>query len=92
MRYLLPVIGLIAALWVFSDSQKRGYSVGRSLLWAIGVMFIVFIQLYFILRNKIQPAASAEGTPQTPPLTICYHCGQPYEGRPNFCSNCGQKL
>ena len=60
MEILLFFVPMVAALWVFFDSQKRGYSIGKGLLWAIGVFFvmIVFLPLYLAARNRMQRKAS----------------------------------
>jgi hypothetical protein len=95
MRYLIPLMNLIVALWVFYDSQKRGYTVWRGLLWAIGVFFILilFLPLYLIARKRREKlGAQAGGTQAPPPLASCFYCGQGYEGDPQICPYCGQNL
>jgi hypothetical protein len=95
MIYLLPLISLIAALWVFYDSQKRGYSVWRGLFWAVGVslFLIVFLPLYLVVRNKKERLSAREQETQAPaPLTSCFYCGQGYAGDPKVCPHCGQNL
>jgi len=95
MRYLILSINLVAALWVFFDSQKRGYSVGKGLLWAIGVFFllIVFLPLYLISRKRRERLAARAEEPQPfITLTPCFYCGRSYEGDPKTCPHCGQNL
>lgn len=96
MRYLLLLVNLVAALWVFYDSQKHGYSIGKGLLWAIGVFFllIVFLPLYLIVRKRKERLAAQERQTRQilSPLTPCFYCGQGYEGDPKVCPHCGQTL
>lgn len=95
MHFVFPLLSLIAALWVFFDSQKRGYSAGKGLLWAIGVFFllIIFLPLYLFSRRKRQrEMAEAKAASGPPPLTECFYCGRGYEGQPKICPHCGQNL
>jgi uncharacterized membrane protein YbhN (UPF0104 family) len=88
-------IQLIVAFWVFYDAQRHGYSVGRSLLWAIGVFFalIVFLPLYLFFRDRRRKATLLKEKARTPsPSTACFYCGKPYEGNPKTCPHCGQNL
>ncbi len=90
MVYLIQVVSLVAALWTFFDSQQRGYSFGRGLLWAVGVflLVIVFLPLYLRSRRNMEMArAEADQS-----LKSCFYCRQPYQGRPSACPHCGQKL
>jgi hypothetical protein len=93
--YLMPLLSLIAAVWVFYDSQKWGYSLWRGLLWAVGVslLLIVFLPLYLVARSKRREIfAREQETKAPPPLTSCFYCGQGYEGDPKVCPHCGQSL
>jgi uncharacterized membrane protein len=92
---LANIISLAIALWVFYDSQKRGATVWRSLLWAAGVflILIVFLPLYLVARKKkerIQAAAREASAPPT--LNLCFYCRQACEGNPAVCPHCGQNL
>jgi hypothetical protein len=92
---LFYVVPLIVAMWVFFDSQKHGYTFWQGLLWAIGVFFIliIFLPLYFFSRNKRRKMAPVPGQAQAPTSgTPCFYCGQPYQGDPKTCPNCGQNL
>jgi uncharacterized membrane protein len=89
------IVSFAVAMWVFFDSQKRGYTVSRGLLWAAGVflMLIVFLPLYLAARKKkdrIQAAGREASTP--PALSLCFYCRQAYPGNPAACPHCGQKL
>lgn len=95
MRYFIPLIHLFVALWVFYDSQKRGYTVWRGLLWSVGVflVLVLFLPLYLIARKrreKLSPQASQTFKPFA--KTSCFYCGQGYEGNPDVCPHCGQNL
>jgi hypothetical protein len=95
VRYFIPLIHLLVALWVFYDSQKMGYTVWRGLLWAIGVflVLILFLPLYLVARKKRQRLLTQAGqTPKFFPKTSCFYCGQRYEGDPPICPHCGQNL
>lgn len=95
MEILLFVFPLIAALWVFFDSQKCGYSIGKGLLWAIGVflVLIVFLPLYLVARSRKKRTASAASSPSdSVPATSCFYCGRPYTGNQKLCPHCGQNL
>jgi len=95
IRYLLPFFSLILALWVFYDSQKRGYTVWKGLLWAVGVflLLIVFLPFYLVARKRKERAFARAREAQGPsPLTPCFYCGQSYEGQPRVCPHCGQNL
>ena len=92
---LFHVVPLVVALWVFFDSQKHGYTFAQGLLWAIGVFFIliVFLPLYFFYRNKRKKTVKVPGRAPAPAsVTPCFYCGQPYQGSPQTCPNCGQNL
>jgi len=89
------IISLVIAMWVFFDSQKRGYTVSRGLLWAIGVFFvlIVFLPLYLAARKKKEKIqAAARETAPSPSLNLCLYCRRGYEGNPTVCPHCGQNL
>ena len=95
MIYLIPFINLIVAVWVFYDSQKRGYTLWRGLLWAVAVslVLIVFLPLYLVARQRKERALPREQETQAPaPLTSCFYCGQRYVGEPKVCPHCGQNL
>ena len=95
LNLILFIILAVVALWVFFDSQKRGYTVWRGLFWAIGVfLFLIpFLPLYLVARKKRQePLAGASQTAQPFPKTTCFYCGQGYEGDPTLCPHCGQNL
>jgi len=92
---LANIISLAAALWVFYDSQKRGYTVGRGLLWAVGVflVLIVFLPLYLVARKeKKRLLMATRGTPTPSSLNLCFYCRRGYEGSPSVCPHCGQNL
>jgi Flp pilus assembly protein TadB len=89
------IISLAIAVWVFYDSQKRGATVWRSLLWAAGVflILIVFLPVYLAARKRkerMQAAAREASIPSS--LNLCFYCRQGYEGNPNVCPHCGQNL
>ncbi len=95
LNLILFVVLVVVALWVFFDSQKKGYTVWRGLFWAIGVfLFLIpFLPLYLVARKKRQePLGQASQTPQPFPKTTCFYCGQGYEGDPSVCPHCGQNL
>ncbi len=95
MRYFIPLIHLLVALWVFYDSQKRGYTVWRGLLWAIGVflLLIIFLPLYLVARKRKERLwAQARQIPRISSGTSCFYCGKSYEGDPPVCPHCGQNL
>lgn len=94
MIRLVIIINLLVALWVFYDAQKRGFTLGKSLLWAIGVFFllIIFLPLYLIVRQKKVRWRTGEGHPYSSATKICFYCGKPYTGEPEHCPNCGQNL
>jgi hypothetical protein len=93
--FLFPLITLIISLWVYLDSQKRGYSVTKGLMWAVLVfmMMIVFLPLYLYTsrRKGIRKPEEAESAP-IPTAPNCFYCGKPYNGDPRTCPNCGQNL
>jgi len=89
------IISFAVAMWVFYDSQKRGATVWRSLLWAAGVFFIliVFLPLYLAARKKKDRIRAAAREASAPPsLNLCFYCRQAYEGSPIVCPHCGQNL
>lgn len=63
------IVSLAIAMWVFYDSQKRGYTVSRGLLWAIGVfsILIVFLPLYLAARKKKRECRRRPEKPLPPP-------------------------
>ncbi len=92
MIFLIPSITLLAALWVYFDSQKHGFSFGRGLLWSILVFFflILFLPLYLVIRKRSRFQQSRE--PGPPVRHTCLYCRQSYEGEPQVCPHCGQDL
>jgi hypothetical protein len=94
LKLLLFFVPMVAALWVFFDSQKHGYSIGKGLLWAIGVFFamIVFLPLYLVARRRKPQMSPSPSSRQDSPPTACFYCGRPYEGSPKLCPHCGQNL
>jgi hypothetical protein len=91
------IVSFAIAMWVFYDSQKRGYTISRGPLWAIGVFFIliIFLPLYLAARKKkerMQAAGREAPAPPPPTLNSCFYCRQGYEGNPTVCPHCGQKL
>ena len=95
MIFLFPLITLAVALWVFFDSQKRGYSIWKGLMWSVLVfmMLIVFLPLYlFTSRRKGMVQTREEEERPIQETTKCFYCGRPYQGDPNTCPNCGQNL
>ena len=86
---------MIVGVWVFYDSQRRGYTIWRGLLWAVAVSLalIVFLPLYLVARQRKERALAREQETQAPaPLTSCFYCGQSYSGNPKVCPYCGQNL
>ncbi len=89
------VLSFAVAMWVFFDSQKRGFTLRRSLLWVVGVFFIliVFLPLYLAARKREDQArAAAREAPAPPASNLCFYCRQAYEGSPSSCPHCGQNL
>ena len=64
IRIIGIVVGVIAAIWVYSDAKKRGMN---AIGWAIGTFLvcIVFLPLYLIIRK---PVLMAGGIPPGTPV------------------------
>jgi len=64
IRIIGIVVGVIAAIWVYSDAKKRGMN---AIGWAIGTFLvcIVFLPLYLIIRK---PVLMAGGIPPGAPV------------------------
>jgi len=94
MMRLVLIINLLVAIWVFYDAQKRGFTLWKSMLWAMGVFFllIIFLPLYLIVRRKKERWRGTEESLYTSATKICFYCGKPYPGEPERCPNCGQNL
>lgn len=94
MMRLMIIINLLVALWVFYDAQKKGFTLWKSLLWAMGVFFllIIFLPLYLIVRRKKGRWRAEESSIYSSATKICFYCGKPYTGEPERCPNCGQNL
>lgn len=94
MMRLVIILNLLVALWVFYDAQKKGFTLGKSLLWAMGVFFllIIFLPLYLIVRQKKMRWKAEQASPYASTNKICFYCGKPYTGDPERCPNCGQSL
>jgi len=93
--FIVFVVPMIVAMWVYFDSQKHGYTFTQGLFWAIGVfcLLIVFLPLYLFYRNKRKQLAKIPGrTPALSSATPCFYCGRPYPGDPKTCPHCGQSL
>jgi hypothetical protein len=94
LEILLFLVPVVAAFWVFFDARKRGYSTGKSFLWALGVFLamIIFLPLYLLDRRRKMSLASAPPSAGARPSVSCFYCGRPYEGNPKLCPHCGQNL
>ncbi len=94
MIFLIPLVTLGVSVWVFFDSQKRGYSVWKGLMWAVLVfmMLIVFLPLYLFTSRRKTVLQTREPEETFQGATACFYCGKPYQGNPSLCPNCGQNL
>lgn len=94
MMFLFLIINLGVALWVFYDSQKRGFTFWKGLFWASGVFFllIIFLPLYLIVRSRKEGVRGRARPADLGARRACFYCGQPYGGQPERCPNCGQNL
>jgi ribosomal protein L32 len=93
--FLVLSVNLAISLWVFYDSQKRGFPFWEGLMWAVLVflLLIVFLPAYFVSRRRRARRAAREARAESPPeLTPCFYCGQGYENHPRICPHCGQNL
>lgn len=95
MLFLILSANLAISLWVFYDSQKRGYTFWEGLIWAVLVflLLIVFLPAYFISRQRrAKLALRASKRSAGASLTNCFYCGKGYDGDPKICPHCGQSL
>lgn len=77
------IIASCVAIWVFIDSRKYRNSILESILWMLGVLAIMLVNLplYFVVRAR---------SAKSPVIsTACEHCNKLYFGNPNYCPHCG---
>ncbi len=91
MIFLVLSVNLAISLWVFYDSQKRGFPFWEGEMWAVLVflLLIVFLPAYFVSRRRRARRAAREASAA---LTPCFYCGKGYEDHPRVCPHCGQNL
>jgi hypothetical protein len=85
-------VPLIAAVIVARDAKQRGMN---GAAWGVGtfLLCIVFLPLYFIVRNPL-PSTTLPFVPQQSfaPIgrpQLCRSCGKYNEGTPAYCPLCG---
>jgi hypothetical protein len=77
------------AVWVVLDATRRGKSRAAALGWGAGVflMLIVFLPLYFVLRDKTAPV-----TPTKTEAATCRYCGMGIPANTAYCPHCSMQL
>lgn len=87
MTLVAAVVGLIGAIWVYSDANKRYETLGKPFLWALGVFLglIICLPLYLIVRPKSLSQQRSE-------LLRCPSCSQYNKVGDTYCKHCGASL
>ncbi len=54
MHFIILIIGVIAAYWVYNDARRFGYATGTALMWALGTIPLpyIFLPLYLLLGRR----------------------------------------
>lgn len=102
------VITFLAALWIYNDAQKCGYSKNKAMLWAIGTVISLFIVavLYFAIGRRPQksslpkradPADTVTMQDGQEPIDVneksaCPMCGRMVPVTFTQCPHCGYTL
>lgn len=100
MHIIWVVLGLLGAVWIFWENNKKGGDVQSSLPWAIGALLVpaVVIPLYFlqkIFRTRYEKAKGHGREPRDITSDVvhsCPHCGQFYGGSLKSCPYCKRNV
>lgn len=100
MHYISLLL-ILAGIYTFWDSFRRGRSFFSSVLWGMGVMilFLVFFPLHLLTRPNIKKSHNHQGYYHNSSIDItdevlmaCPSCGKYYSGNPSNCPHCGLNL
>ena len=100
------IIGILCAVWVYSDAKKHGYSQNLALLWALGTaaLFWIVVPVYFLLGRRrktlpqpVQPSDQVTlDSPENPvdvsEKVTCPMCASDVPSSFEKCPHCGFTL
>lgn len=85
---IMLIIGIVLAIWVYKDAEKRGSS---GALWLIIVIFtgIIGLIIWLVVRPPIggKPQQQGPGTGR-----VCPNCGRPIPMDARTCPYCGKNF
>ena len=89
--FLIPIIiGIVLAIWVYKDAEKRGSS---GVLWLLIVLVtgIIGLIIWLVVRPPIggQPGQQQQ---QQGPGRVCPSCGRPIPMDAQVCPYCGNRF
>lgn len=84
--FLLPlIIGILIAIWVYKDAERRGSS---GILWLIICLFLGIIGL--IIWLVVRPPIGGHPQQQQASGRMCTNCGRPIPMDAQVCPYCGK--
>lgn len=93
---------MIAAVWIYRDAVKCGYSKDAALLWSAGAVILVyvFLPLYILLGRKRRPASQNEAKEMvidaefklSEEIEVCPNCAERVREEFVACPYCGYVL
>ena len=86
--FLIPlIIGILLAIWVYKDAEKRGSS---GILWLIIVLLTGIIGL--IIWLVVRPPIGGHPQQQQASGRMCTNCGRPIPMDARVCPYCGKNF
>jgi predicted nucleic acid-binding Zn ribbon protein len=84
---ILFIVGILIAIWVYKDAEKRGSS---GALWLIIVLFTGIIGL--IIWLVVRPPVGGKPQQQQGSGRMCPNCGRPIPMDAQVCPYCGKSF
>lgn len=97
------IIAIVAGVLVYADAKRIGVRPGlRDGLfdmspggwgWLTGLLLIIGLPAYLVLRSDLERAARGEVSPASPPKPrYCSECGTQLHAGGSFCPGCGASM
>ncbi len=99
MHFIIVIVGVLAAYWVYGDARRLGHEKGTALLWALGTVPFpyIFLPLYFLLGRRPRAArrppevVDVEAVPVEETI-CCPMCGSKVKEEFQTCPYCSHTL
>lgn len=87
---IMLIIGIVIAIWVYKDAERRGSS---GVLWLVIVIFtgIIGLIIWLVVRPPIGGKPQSGG-PAASSGRMCPNCGRPIPMDAQNCPYCGKKF